>query len=439
MGRFLGKNIGLIFLLLLSVSAVHGQLNANFTSTDQNQCPGNLFTLSASNPTYSNYAWTITGPSGFNSSLTGSSIVLFLNNSGFYNVTLTVTDAGVSTTNSQNGYLEVYSPPTINYNLSTTSGCSPLSVIYNGSSTPGSGTLQSFAINSANGTISNSEDFSVIYNSAGVYNPTATVTNSFGCFTTMNLPAITVLQAPSLTSPLNSNSVCSGTLFNYGFSSSMPGTTYSWIRANVVGISPNVGSGNGNINEILTNNTTNSIVVPYVVTSTAPNGCVSVQTINVTVKALPSVSANTTNINICEGQTTNLIATGSVPNGQFSWSTGEETNAITVSASGIYSVTFNNGICNSLPLNINVNTTTAPAVNLSNAENSGIAINDASICVGSTIQLSASPVVSGGSFLWMPGNLTTQSISVSPSSTTVYTLGLHTWLSEYSGFYHSSS
>ncbi len=422
MGRFLGTYLSFIFLMLFSVSDVNGQLNASFTSTDQNQCPSNLFTLNASNPTYSNYAWTITGPSGFNSSLTGSSIVVFLNNSGFYNVTLTVTDAGVSSTNSQNAYLEVYSPPTINYNLSTTSGCSPLSVIYNGSSAPGSGTLQSFAINSANGTISNSEDFSVIYNSAGVYNPTATVTNSFGCFTTMNLPAITVLQAPSLTSPLNSNSVCSGTLFNYGFSSSMPGTTYSWTRAQVVGISPNSGNGNGDISEVLINNTLNSIVVPYIVTLTAPNGCVSVQTINVTVRARPTVSANTTNINICEGQTTNLIATGSVPNGQFTWSTGEETNSITVSASGIYSVTFNNGVCTSLPLNINVNTIVAPSVNLSNTENSGIANNDASICAGSTVQLTASPAVAGGTYLWMPGNLTTQSISVSPLSTAVYTL-----------------
>jgi gliding motility-associated-like protein len=422
MGRFFVTYFSFLLFLFLSVSEVKGQLNATFTSTDQNQCPGNLFTLSASNPTYSNYAWTITGPSGFNSSLTGSSIVVFLNNSGLYNVTLTVTDAGVSTTNIQSGFLEVYSPPTINYNLSTASGCSPLNVNFNGSSTPGSGTFQSFAISSANGTISNTEDFSVIYNSAGVYNPTATVTNSFGCFTTMNLPAITVLQAPSLTSPLNSNSVCSGTLFNYGFLSSMPGTTYSWTRAQVVGISPNSGNGNGDISEVLINNTLNSIVVPYIVTLTAPNGCVSVQTINVTVRALPTVSANTTNINICEGQTTNLNAIGSVPNGQFSWSTGEETNAITVATAGIYSVTFNNGICTSLPLNINVNTIVAPSVNLSNTENSGIASNDASICAGSAVQLTASPAVAGGTYLWMPGNLTAQSISVSPLSTTVYTL-----------------
>jgi PKD repeat protein len=319
MGRFFGTYFSFFLLLLLSISEVKGQLNATFTSVDQNQCPGNLFSLNASNPTYSNYVWTITGPAGFNNSLSGSSIVVFLNNSGLYNVTLTVTDAGVSTTNIQSGFLEVYSPPTINYNLSSSSGCSPLNVNFNGSSTPGSGSFQSFAINSANGTISASEDFSIIYNSAGVYNPTATVTNSFGCFTTMNLPAITVLQAPSLTSPLNSNSVCSGSIFNYTFSSSIAGTTYSWTRGNVAGITPNIGSGVGDISEVLTNNTANNIVVPYTVTSTAPNGCVGIQTVNVNVRALPTVSANTTNIDICEGQTTNLVATGSVPNGQFTW------------------------------------------------------------------------------------------------------------------------
>jgi PKD repeat protein len=422
MGRFFCTYFSLFLLLLLSVSEVQGQLNATFTSTDQSQCPGNLFVLNANNPTYSNYAWTIAGPNGFNSSLSGSSIVVFLNNSGYYSVTLTVSDAGFTTTNTQNNFLEVYSPPTISYTISSTSGCVPLAVNFNGSSIPGSGSFQSFAINSANGTISNTEDFSIIYSSAGIYNPTATVTNSFGCFTTMNLPAISVLPAPSLTSPLNSNIICSGSAFNYSFSSSISGTTYTWARASVPGISPNASSGLGNINEILVNNTSNNIIVPYVITSTAPNGCVGIQTINVLVRVLPTVSANTTNINICQGQTTNLTATGSTQNGQYLWSTGEETSSIMVDASGVYSVTFNNGICTSLPLNINVNTIAAPVVNLTNSENSGLANNDAIICAGASIQLIANPVLAGGSYLWMPGNLNTQSITVSPSSSIAYTL-----------------
>jgi gliding motility-associated-like protein len=422
MGRFLGTYFSFFLMFLLSISEVQGQLNATFTSIDQNQCPGNLFTLNANNPTYDNYSWTITGPSGFNSSLSGSSIVVFLSNSGFYNVTLSVTDAGVTSVSTQNNFLEVYSPPIINYNFSSNSGCAPLNVNFNGSSNPGSGTLQTFAINSANGIISSTEDFSVIYNSAGVYNPTATVTNSFGCFTTMNLPAITVLQTPSLTSPINFNSICSGSVFNYSFSSSINGTSYSWTRANVAGISPNSSSGAGAISEVLVNNTSNNIIVPYVITSTAPNGCVGIQTINVLVRARPTVSANTTNINICEGQTTNLIAVGSAQNGQYLWSTGEETSSIIVSTSGVYSVTFNNGICNSIPLSINVSTITAPVVNISNSENSGIANNDATICAGASVQLTANPILMGGTYLWMPGNLTTQSVSVSPLSTTVYSL-----------------
>jgi hypothetical protein len=76
------KYFWLILLAIFFQSEVNAQLNATFTSTDQNQCPNNLFTLSANNPTYSNYAWTITGPSGFNSTLSGSSIVVFLSNSG---------------------------------------------------------------------------------------------------------------------------------------------------------------------------------------------------------------------------------------------------------------------------------------------------------------------------------------------------------------------
>ncbi|NBU91474.1 MAG: T9SS C-terminal target domain-containing protein [Flavobacteriia bacterium] len=45
-----------------------------------------------------------------------------------------------------------------------------------------------------------------------------------------------------------------------------------------------------------------------------------------------------------------------------------------------------------------------------------------SICTGGNSVLTAVPSIPGGTFLWSPGNLTTQSITVSPSSTVTYTL-----------------
>jgi hypothetical protein len=45
-----------------------------------------------------------------------------------------------------------------------------------------------------------------------------------------------------------------------------------------------------------------------------------------------------------------------------------------------------------------------------------------SICTGGNSTLTATPSSAGGTFLWTPGNLTTQSISVSPSSTVTYTV-----------------
>ena len=73
---FLVFTIQLIFI----AGNAFGQLNASFTSPDVDQCQNSLFTLSASNTSYSTYNWLITGPSGynFNSSNNPTSLNQFL-------------------------------------------------------------------------------------------------------------------------------------------------------------------------------------------------------------------------------------------------------------------------------------------------------------------------------------------------------------------------
>jgi PKD repeat protein len=206
-----------LLLFFTSNFATQAQtLDATFSSPDVTQCPDNLFTLNATNTTYgnSNYSWLITGPNGYSQTNTGSSVAFYLTVSGFYNVQLTVTDGVNSESNTQNNFIQVYNKPNINYSVTQTTGCTPLIVTFNSNCSPGSGTLASFTAN-VGGTSYTTEDITHTFTSGGSFTPSVTVTNSFGCVTIGNLSTVTVTNSPSLTSPLNPNSICSGSTFNY--------------------------------------------------------------------------------------------------------------------------------------------------------------------------------------------------------------------------------
>ena len=51
-----------------------------------------------------------------------------------------------------------------------------------------------------------------------------------------------------------------------------------------------------------------------------------------------------------------------------------------------------------------------------------VTVNNATICSGQTATLTATPSVTGGTYLWSPGGATTQTINVSPTTTTTYTV-----------------
>jgi gliding motility-associated-like protein len=50
----------------------------------------------------------------------------------------------------------------------------------------------------------------------------------------------------------------------------------------------------------------------------------------------------------------------------------------------------------------------------------GVTVNDTSVCGGQAVTLTAHPSIPGGTYAWMPGGATTQSITVHPASTTEY-------------------
>ncbi|MEN9699718.1 MAG: hypothetical protein RLZZ301_916 [Bacteroidota bacterium] len=150
----------------------------------------------------------------------------------------------------------------------------------------------------------------------------------------------------------------------------------------------------------------------YTLTATA-NGCTNQDQVVVTIAAPPTVSVNSTTI--CGGQTATLTATPSTPGGTYSWTPGAQTSSsISVSPSSTtsYSVSYTLNGCTSLAATGTVSVTQSPTVS----------VPAVTFCPGSSATLTASGSPSGGTYTWSPGGQTTNSITVTPSATTNYTV-----------------
>ena len=58
-----------------------------------------------------------------------------------------------------------------------------------------------------------------------------------------------------------------------------------------------------------------------------------------------------------------------------------------------------------------------------NCDTLNLTVNpDTTVCAGQSVVITATPSIPGGTYQWSPGNFTTQSITVTPATTTVYTV-----------------
>jgi subtilisin-like proprotein convertase family protein len=136
--------------------------------------------------------------------------------------------------------------------------------------------------------------------------------------------------------------------------------------------------------------------------------CQSTDEVIVTVFPRPTVSIGP-NRTICEGQSVNLTATGSI-DATYEWSTGDNISSISVSPSSttVYVVTATNadGCTATATATVNVNTLAASIT------------PDVQICGGQIASLTAS---GGGTYRWNT-NANGAGISVNPTVTTTYTV-----------------
>lgn len=224
---------------------------------------------------------------------------------------------------------------------------------------------------------------------------TYTVTGANGTCSSQAQVTITVNALPTITATAGSSTICAGqstTLTGTG------GNTYTWnpgaLSGSPVTVSP---SGTTTYTVNGTNTTT---------------GCSNSAQVTVTVNALPTVTAAASSTTICAGQSTTLTGTGA---NTYTWNPGAISGSpvsVTPAATTTYTVNGTNtttGCSNSAQVTVTVNAmpvTTASA-------------SSPTICAGQSTTLTAGGATT---YSWNPGSLSGSPVTVSPTTTTTYTV-----------------
>jgi subtilisin-like proprotein convertase family protein len=292
------------------------------------------------------YSWTAS-PSGASAGLPANAGTALAANNDI-TVSPTVTTAYTVTATNANGCTQTASAVTVTLNPTptlssslTASRCSNVSATYTATSAVGGTTFtwtRATVAGISNGAGSGSGAAiteTLINTTAAPVNVVYAITlTANGCSNTQNV-TITVNPTPTLSSSLTA-SRCSNVSTTYTATSATSGTTFTWSRAVVAGISNAAGSGSGAaITETLINTTSSPVNVVYAITLTA-NGCSNTQNVIVTVNPIPTVSATPSTQTICTGTVITTISVSN-PNGvsgtTFSW-TRDNTSNITGTSSG---------------------------------------------------------------------------------------------------------
>lgn len=153
-----------------------------------------------------------------------------------------------------------------------------------------------------------------------------------------------------------------------------------------------------------------TITTTYTVLGSCMGGCVGSGTGTITVTQPPVINmAVSPTGSLCPGGTASITASGA---GSYTWSTGQTSNPLVVTplVSTVYTVTGAIGSC--------VNTKTVSVSVGGSTLNISILPNLPTVCLGSSITLSGA---GASTYSWSTGSNTT-SLTVSPSTTTTYSL-----------------
>lgn len=225
-GLFLICCVECFFQLTLPVLA-HAQVQAVFTENPPTGCGQASIQFkdqSTGNP--SSWLWNFGDGSPTS---TQQNPTHFYPSPGTYQVTLTASNGTPSTTT---GTVTVYSNPTVDFSMDTTSGCYPLLVNFTDQSVPGTGSITNWQWDFGDGTpFSTQQNPNHVYESAGNFAVKLSVTNTAGCTSSNQVPANVVTnQGVTIDFSADKNYSCSApaTINFTATTSSVQTITYQW-------------------------------------------------------------------------------------------------------------------------------------------------------------------------------------------------------------------
>ncbi|MCW3123994.1 MAG: hypothetical protein JWQ38_3486 [Flavipsychrobacter sp.] len=148
---------------------------------------------------------------------------------GTYTVKLVSTSGGTSVTYTMT--ITVYPLPVISFFADDTSVCPGTKVTFTSTTIGGVPGPMTYSWNFGDGFLGTGTPVTHVYNTAGYYNVTLTVTNSTGCINTLTVPAyMHVFNPPIPNFAVTASHLCSapGTAFFTNLSSGTPALSYKW-------------------------------------------------------------------------------------------------------------------------------------------------------------------------------------------------------------------
>jgi hypothetical protein len=134
------------------------------------------------------------------------------------------------------------------------------------------------------------------------------VDNTKVCYGSEQRFNISVYPTPTLTTPVDLGSICSGDTFNYTASSATSGVIFSWTRASIPGINGGSG-GTGNsevISEVLNNSSNIPVTVVYEYTLSTQGSCPTTVEVRVTVNPTVDFVLDNPQYVLCSGSATTI-------------------------------------------------------------------------------------------------------------------------------------
>ncbi|MDP4868897.1 MAG: gliding motility-associated C-terminal domain-containing protein, partial [Crocinitomicaceae bacterium] len=334
------------------------------------------------------YQWNLNG-----AAVTGATSSSYLANaSGSY--TLTVSNNNGCSATSAATTITVNALPSIAAITGTTTLC-----VGSGSTLASTTTGGTWSSNNAAIATINSSTGAVVAVSAGVANMTYTVTDANGCTNTATAN-VTVNALPSVASVTGAAAVCAGSTVQ--FESATAGGSWTTNNAAVATV---------NATGVVSGVSAGLATITYTITDA--NGCTNSASadINVNTGATATITAGGATT-FCAGS--NVVLTANAGSA-YMWSTGAQTQAITVSNSGTYTVTVTNASgCDAVSAVTTVTVNPLPAATI-------LAGGPTNFCQGGSVTLTASPQVVGSTYLWSSG-ATTASIVANTTSTNTVTI-----------------